>query len=105
MASTPNIRTTDVLISGAGPTGLMLAVVLARLGVDHILVDGKSGPTTESRALGVQSRTLEIYEQLCIVDEVLANGTKAEAISPGFRKRVFATVPFNVLGATFTKYP
>ncbi|MDJ0335749.1 FAD-dependent monooxygenase [Salinibacterium sp. G-O1] len=98
-------RTTDVLIVGAGPTGLMLAVVLARLGVDHILVDGKSGPTTESRALGVQARTLEIYEQLGLVDEVLANGTKADAISPGFRKRVFATIPFVILGATFTRYP
>ncbi len=99
------MHTTDVLIVGAGPTGLMLATVLARLGVDHILVDSKAGPTVESRALGVQARTLEIYEQLGIVDDVLANGTKADAISPGFRKRVFATVPFVILGATFTKYP
>ncbi|MEQ1735967.1 MAG: FAD-dependent monooxygenase, partial [Rhodoglobus sp.] len=103
MASTQ--KTTDILISGAGPTGLMLATVLAKLGVDHILVDSKAGPTVESRALGVQARTLEIYEQLGIVDEVLAHGTTADAISPGFRKRVFATVPFVVLGATFTKYP
>ncbi len=105
MDTTTRNRTTDVLISGAGPTGLMLATVLAKLGVDHILFDGKSGPTTESRALGVQARTLEIYEQLGIVDEVLTNGTRAVAISPGFRKRVFATIPFVVLGATFTKYP
>ncbi|MGV8895804.1 MAG: FAD-dependent monooxygenase [Rhodoglobus sp.] len=105
MDATTHDRTTDVLIVGAGPTGLMLAVVLAKLGVDHILVDGKSGPTTESRALGVQARTLEIYEQLGIVDEVLANGTRADAISPGFRKRVFATIPFVILGASFTRYP
>ena len=62
VASTP--LETDVLIFGAGPTGLMLATVLAKLGVRHILIDGKSGPTTESRALGIQACTMEIYEQL-----------------------------------------
>ncbi|HVL61231.1 MAG TPA: FAD-dependent oxidoreductase, partial [Microbacterium sp.] len=47
----------DVLVVGAGPSGLMAAVCLARLGVDVLIVDGKRGPTRESRALGVQARS------------------------------------------------
>ena len=54
---------TDVLIIGAGPTGLMLANWLAKLGIRHIIADGKSGPTRESRALGVHARSMEIYDQ------------------------------------------
>jgi len=60
--------TCDVLVVGAGPTGLMLANWLVKLGVDAILVDGKDGPTRESRALVVQARSLEIYDQLGIGD-------------------------------------
>ncbi|HEX6367050.1 MAG TPA: FAD-dependent monooxygenase, partial [Agromyces sp.] len=70
MAEAPTARqelTTDVLVVGAGPSGLMLAVCLAKLGVDAIIVDGKQGPTRESRALGVQARSMELYDQLGIV--------------------------------------
>jgi len=52
---------TDVLIVGAGPTGLMLANQLARRGVRAMIIDRHSGPAQQSRALGVQARTLEIY--------------------------------------------
>lgn len=56
----------EVLIAGAGPTGLMLACWLTRLGVKAIVVDKKSGPVQETRALGVHARSLEIYDQLGI---------------------------------------
>ena len=52
---------TDVLIAGAGPTGLMLANQLARRGVRVLIIDRHAGPARETRALGVQARTLEIY--------------------------------------------
>lgn len=55
---------TDVLIVGAGPTGLMAANQLMRHGIDFILVDSKAGPTIESRAILVTSRSLEIYQQM-----------------------------------------
>ena len=51
---------TKVLIIGAGPTGLMAACQLERYGVDYIIIDKKSGPTHESRALVVHARSLEI---------------------------------------------
>jgi 2-polyprenyl-6-methoxyphenol hydroxylase-like FAD-dependent oxidoreductase len=98
-------RTTDVLVIGAGPTGLMAAVVLRRLGVDVIIADRKTGPTRESRALAVQARTLEIYEQLGIVDEVLADCTIGDSAAPGYRDKTFATIPLGGLAAGVTKYP
>src|SRR6185503_16430507 len=56
-----HIMDTDVLIVGAGPTGLMLANQLVRRGVRAMIIDRHAGPSRETRALGVQARTLEIY--------------------------------------------
>ena len=68
---------TDVLVVGAGPTGLMAGLVLARRGVPVVVVDAKAGPTRESRALAVQARTMEIYDQLGLVEQVLAGAYPA----------------------------
>ena len=65
---------TDVLVVGAGPTGLMLANQLARRGVRALIIDRHAGPARETRALGVQARTLEIYAQLGIVERALELG-------------------------------
>ncbi|MEV0677612.1 FAD-dependent oxidoreductase [Actinosynnema sp. NPDC050436] len=65
---------TTVLIAGAGPTGLTLAVDLARRGVDFRLVDRADGPSTGSRGKGLQPRSLEVLHDLGVVDEVLASG-------------------------------
>ena len=51
---------TDVLVVGAGPTGLMVACQLVRRGVRVTIIDRHKGPSVETRALGVQARTLEI---------------------------------------------
>ena len=56
----PSIRATDVLIVGAGPTGLVLALWLTRLGVRVRVVDKTAEPGTTSRAVAVQARTLEL---------------------------------------------
>jgi 2-polyprenyl-6-methoxyphenol hydroxylase-like FAD-dependent oxidoreductase len=88
MADVAELRT-DVLVVGAGPSGLMLAVCLAKLGIDVMIVDGKGGPTPESRALGVQARSMELYDQLGLVDRVLAERAPAPAIVPGSGKRAF----------------
>ncbi|MBT2517082.1 FAD-dependent monooxygenase [Streptomyces sp. ISL-90] len=96
---------TDVLIVGAGPSGLMLAVCLARLGVDAVIVDGKSGPTRESRALGVQARSMELYDQLGLIDRVLAESYPARNAVPGFRDRPFGSIALRGLGTRVTPYP
>ncbi|MGX6602207.1 FAD-dependent monooxygenase [Micromonosporaceae bacterium Da 78-11] len=97
--------TCDVLVAGAGPTGLMLANWLVKLGVDTIVVDGKAGPTRESRALVVQARSLEIYDQLGIGDLVLQAAHRADALAPGFLNRVFGRIPLGPLGEGVTPYP
>ena len=65
---------TDVLIVGAGPTGLTLACQLARLGVAFELIEAAPGPQPGSRGKGVQPRTLEVFDDLGIVGHVLAHG-------------------------------
>ena len=69
---------TEVLVVGAGPTGLMAGVVCASRSVPAVVVDRKAGPTRESRALAVQARTMEIYDQLGLADQVLARANTAE---------------------------
>ncbi|MEU4560374.1 FAD-dependent monooxygenase [Actinoplanes sp. NPDC023936] len=95
----------EVLVVGAGPTGLMLANWLTRLGVHVIVTDTKDGPTRESRALVVQARSLEIYDQLGIGDQVLDAARRAEAIAPGFGPRAFGRIPLGPLGTRITPYP
>ncbi|GAB3706876.1 FAD-dependent monooxygenase [Mariniluteicoccus flavus] len=78
---------TDVLIVGAGPTGLMLANWLARLGVRHLVLDDGPGPTRESRALVVQARSMELYNQLGVIDRVRDRAAWARGIRPGWHTR------------------
>ncbi|MBH1935897.1 FAD-dependent monooxygenase [Streptomyces sp. AV19] len=73
--------TTDVLIVGAGPTGLALACDLARQGVPFRLIDAGDGPFPGSRGKGLQPRTLEIFEDLGILDAVLASGDRLPRMS------------------------
>ena len=68
---------TEVLVVGAGPTGLMLANQLARRGVRVTIIDRHDGPARETRALGVQARTLEIYSHLGIAEKAVALGKRA----------------------------
>jgi 2-polyprenyl-6-methoxyphenol hydroxylase-like FAD-dependent oxidoreductase len=65
---------TDVLIVGAGPTGLTLACELLGRGVSCRIIDTAASPATTSRALGLQPRTLELFDTMGIIDRVLATG-------------------------------
>jgi 2-polyprenyl-6-methoxyphenol hydroxylase-like FAD-dependent oxidoreductase len=96
---------TDVLIVGAGPTGLMLANQLARRGVRVTVVDRHAGPARETRALGVQARTLEIYAQLGIVERALALGRIATGANLWAQGRKTARVPLGEAGRGLTPYP
>ena len=74
---------TDVLVVGAGPTGLMAGLVLSRRAIPSVVIDSKSGPTRESRAVAVQARSMEIYDQLGIVQKVLDGGNPAGRMQIG----------------------
>jgi 2-polyprenyl-6-methoxyphenol hydroxylase-like FAD-dependent oxidoreductase len=64
----------DVLIGGAGATGLTLAIELARRGISFRLIDKMDGPFLGSRGKGIQPRTQEIFDDLGIVDRIVAIG-------------------------------
>ena len=95
----------DVLIVGAGPTGLMMAVQLARHGVNAILIDRHAGPARETRALGVQARTMEIYAKLGLMQEALRIGKVGTGANMWARGRRTARVPLGQIGEGQTAYP
>src|SRR5256885_12986655 len=68
-----------VLIVGAGPTGLVLALWLTRLGIPVRVIDKALEPGTTSRALAVQARTLEFYRQIGLADETIRRGRQVSA--------------------------
>ena len=71
-----------VLIAGAGPVGLTLACLLRRSGVACLVIDAEAGPTpgNQSRALGIQSRTMEVLEELELCPTLLAQGRTLRAV-------------------------
>jgi 2-polyprenyl-6-methoxyphenol hydroxylase-like FAD-dependent oxidoreductase len=96
---------TGVLIVGAGPTGLMLANQLGRRGVRALIIDRHAGPSLQTRALGVQARTLEIYAQLGIVGQALELGKIGNGANIWAEGRKLARVPLGEAGKTLTPYP
>ena len=90
---------TQVLIVGAGPTGLVLALWLTRLGVRVRIVDKAGQSATTSRAVAVQARTLELYAQVGLADVVAARGRRAVAASMWVARRRVARALFGDMGA------
>jgi 2-polyprenyl-6-methoxyphenol hydroxylase-like FAD-dependent oxidoreductase len=98
-------KETDVLIVGAGPTGLVLALWLARRRVRVRIIDKTSEPGTTSRALAVQARTLEFYEQLGLAEEVLQLGRKTTAVNLWVAGRQTAHLVFGAFGEGLSPFP
>lgn len=95
----------DVLIAGAGPTGMVLALWLAHQGVKAAIVDSAAQPGTTSRAMAVQARTLELYRQLGMADETIAAGRPTVAVNLWVRGRRRAHLSLRDAGAGLTPYP
>lgn len=95
----------EVLIVGAGPTGLALALWLRRLGVQVRLIDRATAPGTTSRALAVQARTLELYRQLDLAQAVVSAGHQVPALHLWVRGRAVAQLRLQEVGAGLTPYP
>lgn len=94
-----------VLIIGAGPTGLMAAAQLQRFGVPYRIIEKRKGTTKFSKALGVQARTMEIYEQMGIVEKAIAQGTAAKQLQIMVKGEYVQSMPLSEAGADFTAFP
>jgi 2-polyprenyl-6-methoxyphenol hydroxylase-like FAD-dependent oxidoreductase len=92
---------TDVLIVGAGPTGLTLACALARHGVRAMLVDRQAAGANTSRAAVVHARTLEVLEPLGVVETLLARGVPARRFVIRDRDRVLVPIGFEKLPTVY----
>ncbi len=94
----------EALVVGAGPVGLSMASELTRHGVPCRIVDENAGPTDQSRALGVQSRTLEVFEDMGVVGEALARGKTLHGLNAYEGGKRIVHVGFDFEGLE-TPYP
>jgi 2-polyprenyl-6-methoxyphenol hydroxylase-like FAD-dependent oxidoreductase len=95
----------DVLVVGAGPTGLVLALALVESGIVPRVVDRNAGPGEASRAIAVQARTLEIYRQLGIADVVVASGIRFELLRLWEEGRRVTEFRVGVMGEGMSPFP
>ncbi len=95
----------EVLIVGAGPTGLALALWLTRLGVGVRILDENEGPGAGSRAFAVQARTLELYDQVGLADAAIARGRKVDAVNVHRRGRETTRIAIGDFGQGLSPYP
>lgn len=100
----------QVLIVGAGPTGLVLAISLARHGVPFRIIDANSGPGEQSRAMGVHARTLEFYRQFGFAEQVVAEGIASDTVhlrqrDRKGRSRELLSFTFAEFGEGLSPYP
>jgi 2-polyprenyl-6-methoxyphenol hydroxylase-like FAD-dependent oxidoreductase len=98
-------RLAQVLIVGAGPTGLVLAFWLRRFGVQVRIVDQAAEPATTSRAVAVQARTLEFYRQIGLADIIVARGREVSAANLWVAGRQVARLVLGDMGAGISPYP
>jgi 2-polyprenyl-6-methoxyphenol hydroxylase-like FAD-dependent oxidoreductase len=96
---------TKIIIIGAGPTGLMAACQLARFDCDFIIIDQKAGPTRESRAMIVTPRSLEIYQQLGLLQDLLKKSKPIPDLSLFIDGRQRAGFNLAEAGKKLSAYP
>lgn len=100
-----SISNTDVLIVGAGPTGLLLACQLALNNIPFRIIDKTEDHTTQSRALVIQARSLEIFDQMGIAEKAIRQGQVAKAIGAFFNGKKVVRFTVNEIGRGLTKFP
>jgi 2-polyprenyl-6-methoxyphenol hydroxylase-like FAD-dependent oxidoreductase len=96
---------TQVLIIGAGPTGLSLANQFVRYGIDFVIIDKKENVTELSKALVVHARSLEIYEQLGLSEKAVEIGQVMHKIRMLNNGKIRAEVPITDIGKGFSPFP
>lgn len=96
---------TDVIIVGAGPTGLALACQLIRHGIDFVIFDKNETTTPHSKAIGVQARTLELYEQIGLANKLIEQGLITEKACLVEGGEVRGEIELSKIGEGMSPYP
>ncbi len=95
----------DVLVVGAGPTGLTMACELLRRGITCRILDKAAAPGISSRAMGVQARTLEVFDNMGIIEEVLSRGVTGVGVKAYERETLVMHLNFHFLASDAIPYP
>jgi 2-polyprenyl-6-methoxyphenol hydroxylase-like FAD-dependent oxidoreductase len=91
----------DVVVVGAGPVGLVAGCELARRGVSVRVIDKLAQPTDQSRAIAVHARSLDMFDRMGIVDELLSTGIKATAMQLYAGHNKLFHIPFGGVDSAF----
>jgi len=102
---TQKIENTDVLIVGAGPSGLMMACQLAVHGISFQIIEKREKRTVHSGALILQARSLEILEQMGIVAEAINQGIIVNKIQNFFNGKKSSELEINNIGKGYSAFP
>ena len=97
--------TVDVLISGAGPAGLMMACQLYLQNISFRIIDKKTSPAIHSGALIVHARTLEVWQQMGIAEKAMKAGTIAKTINLQFNQHKRYSLDISDIGKSSTRFP
>lgn len=92
---------TDVLIVGAGPTGLALAIALQQAGVDYQIIDAREGPENTSRAAVVHAHTLEVLERIGVARPLEDRGLRLSRFAVRDRDGLLLGIDFGDLPSTY----
>lgn len=84
-----------IVIIGAGPSGLLMAIELLHYGLACRLVDKAAAPSDKSKAIAIQARTLEILESMGLLDTCLSQGLKLHHATPMSQGRQLADLSFS----------
>src|SRR5579871_6140092 len=95
----------QVLIVGAGPTGLVLALWLTKRGIRVRIIDKTAEPGTTSRAVAVQARTLEFYRQVGLADALVEGGVQVAAANLWVGGANAARIPLGRIGEGLSPFP
>lgn len=98
--ATPHIDT-EVLIVGAGPSGLALAIALREAGITPMLIEREPRATTTSRACVVHARTLEVLEPFGVTRELLRRGVRVPIFRVRDRDRPLITIDFSEIDSAY----
>jgi 2-polyprenyl-6-methoxyphenol hydroxylase-like FAD-dependent oxidoreductase len=91
----------DVIVVGAGPVGLVAGCELARRGVGVRVIDKLAEPTDQSRAIAVHARSLDMFDRMGIVEELLGTGIKAIAMQTYTGGRKLYRIPLGEVDSAF----